>query len=128
VRVPALGPESMLTTARRHWYMLLAGGAGLPVKTRLAAELPQEPCPASSTVPASVVTAPPVPDWKGSGISVLCFSGQRIAAPSTTTNPMRASSTTTTFAAVGPSGAGVSEWPWPWPWPVGRAGVPSGAV
>jgi len=71
VSAPALGPESIAISACEHWAPPVAPGTGDAVKTFPAEGLPHGPIPLETTWPATVVTAPPLAFWKGSGMSTF---------------------------------------------------------
>ena len=106
VLAPLLGPESMLTRVCTHWAPLSGACSGSAVSTAPAEGLPHGAALLDSTCPASVVTAPPVAFWNGSGMSTFCWLGHSHTAPASTATPMAISAPTTILAAVGPNGAG----------------------
>ncbi len=103
----------MATMLRSQSKALLEGGDGSPVKTRPKDALPHGPVSCSTTVPASVTTAPPLLVWKGAGMSTERLLGHNRAVPKSTRRPIAARRPTTIFAAMGPSGMGLSSCPWP---------------
>ncbi len=106
VVAPRLGPVSMAMMFCTQRPLPERPGAGEAVNTWPADGLPQSARLVDTTWPPSVVTAPPAPFWKGSGMSTLLPFGHSSTAPMTTARPITASATTTTRAAHGLSGAG----------------------
>ena len=88
-RGPAGGPESTDPTRRSQPTPAPAAGAGAgsPGNARPADGLPHGAMSCATTVPASVVTAPPPAFWKGSGMSICCLFGHRRTAPATRRSP-----------------------------------------
>ena len=105
VVAPRLGPVSMATMFCTHCPLPGSPGAGDAVSTWPADGLPQSARLVDTTWPLSVVTAPPAPFWKGSGMSTLLPLGHSSTAPMTTARPITASATTTMRAANGLNGA-----------------------
>src|SRR5262245_61861965 len=113
VLAPLLGPESMPTSVCTHCPPPSGACSGLPVSTAPFDGLPHGAALLDSTCPASVVTAPPVAFWNGSGMSTFCWLGHSHTAPASTAMPIAISAPTTILAAIGPNGAGpLSECEW----------------
>src|SRR5262245_34258700 len=106
VLAPLLGPESMPTTVCTQSPPPGGACSGSAVSTAPLDGLPHGADLLDSTCPDSVVTAPPLAFWNGSGMSTFCSLGHSQIAPTTTARPMAIKAPTTILAAVGPRGAG----------------------
>src|SRR5258708_14641338 len=99
VLAPLLGPDSMAPRLCTHWAPPSGACAGSAVNTAPAEGLPHGAALLDNTCPASVVTAPPVAFWNGSGMSAFWWLGHSHTAPASTATPMAINAPPTILAA-----------------------------